>query len=66
MKVTKEVFTGLEAVRLSGATNMLAYPTVMKIAQMMGFEETHNWLTAHKKEYCEGVFEGFEVEGEDE
>jgi len=65
VKVPNEVLKGLMAVRESGLTNMFDRPVVIKIAEEMGFEEAADWVMAHRKEYAEGIFRGFEAE-EDE
>lgn len=58
--VPREVLEGLEAVRTSGTTNMLDHPAVAKLAEVMGYEETARWVESHRKEYAQGIFEGFE------
>ena len=59
--ITKAVFEGLEAVRLSGATNMLDRPRVTEILDQMGYEEAAEWVRNHKSEYSHGIFQGFQV-----
>jgi len=59
IQVPREVFKGLEAVRLSGATNMLDRPRVIFIAREMGFDETAEWVEEHASDYAKGVFQGF-------
>ena len=56
------VWQGIEAVRLSGLTNMLDRPEVVRIARELDFTEAAGWIEAHPKEYAEGVFRGFVVE----
>lgn len=65
IRVPKNVLDGLEAVRQSGLTNMLDRPVVARLTEEMGFEDAAEWVEAHRKEYAEGIFRGFEVE-EDE
>jgi len=65
IKVPKDVLDGLEAVRLSGLTNMMDRPVVARLADEMGFDTAAEWVEAHRKEYAEGIFRGFEAE-EDE
>jgi hypothetical protein len=60
--VPREVFTGLEAVRESGLTNMFDRPVVIQLAERMGFPETARWVRAHRDLYATGIFQGFEVE----
>ena len=57
--VSAAVFDGLEAIRLSGASNMLDRPRVIELAEMMGYDETAEWLRTNKRRYAEGVFAGF-------
>jgi hypothetical protein len=59
--ITKAVFEGLEAVRLSGATNMLDRPRVIQILDQMGLDDAAEWVRNHKSEYSHGVFQGFQV-----
>ncbi|WP_246041620.1 DUF5049 domain-containing protein [Desulfoglaeba alkanexedens] len=56
------VWQGVDAVRLSGLTNMLDRPEVVRIARKLDFTEAAGWIDAHPKEYAEGVFRGFVVE----
>ena len=56
------VWQGIDAVRLSGLTNMLDRPAVVRIARKLDFTEAAGWIEAHPKEYAEGVFRGFVVE----
>ena len=58
--VPKAVLDGLEAVRQSGLTNMLARPVVAELAREFGFEEAARWVEAHSRDYSEGIFRGFE------
>jgi hypothetical protein len=59
MKVPKNVWEGLEAVRVSGKTNMLVISDVILCAQRLGYQETAQWIEDHRSEYWEGVFQGF-------
>ena len=61
IQITKEVFTGLEAVRRSGATNMFDRPRVIELLEEMGFDEGADWVRIHKSEYANGIFQGFEA-----
>ncbi len=63
--VSAEVFEGLETVRRSGLTNMFDRPRVIEIAEMMGYDETAEWLVSNRNLYAQGLFQGFEV-AEDE
>ena len=66
IKIPAAVLTGIEAVRQSGATNMLDIPMVQQLARKMGFQEAADWLTdpANKQTYAQGFFPGFEAEGQ--
>lgn len=57
--VPAAVLEGLEAVRQSGYTNMLDRPRVIELAEMMGFDETADWLRNNRRLYAEGIFAGF-------
>ena len=59
VSIPAAVYEGLEAVRLSGGTNMLDRPRVIEIAEMMGYDETADWVRNHRRSYSEGVFAGF-------
>lgn len=61
IKVSEEVYEGLETVRESGETNMFDYNSVIAIASREGYVDTVVWLMEHKNEYIQGVFQGFEV-----
>mgnify|MGYP006295764127 FL=1 len=56
------VWQGIDAVRLSGLTNMLDRPEVVRIARELDFTAAAGWIEAHPKKYAEGVFRGFVVE----
>lgn len=60
--VSWQVLEGLAAVRESGYTNMLDRLTVMRLADQLGYPETAEWLRAHKAEYAQGIFLGFQAE----
>ncbi|MHB9131558.1 MAG: DUF5049 domain-containing protein [Armatimonadota bacterium] len=59
--IPADVYEGLEAVRQSGVTNMLDRPRVIELAEMMGYEETAEWLRTHRQDYAIGIFQGFRV-----
>ena len=59
--VSEAVWQGLEAVRLSGLTNMLDRPVVATLAEEMGFFETARWIREHRREFAHGIFQGFRV-----
>ena len=62
--IKKEFLEALEAVRLSGATNMLDRPRIIELLDEMGFDEAAEWVRNHKSEYSHGVFQGFQVDDE--
>lgn len=51
---------GLEAVRLSGRTNMFGLAEVVGIAAEMGFIDTAMWIESNRSLYCQGLIQGFE------
>lgn len=59
--VPAEVREGLEAVRLSGLTNMLDRPAVARIAAAMGYDACARWVREYRALYARGVFQGFEA-----
>ena len=59
MEVPAEVLTGLEAVRLSGKTNMLDAPRVIELAFEMGHAEAAFWVYENRAKYSEAIFVGF-------
>ena len=65
VSVPKPVLDGLEAVRQSGLTNMLDRPVVARLAEELGFDEAARWIEAHRKEFSEGIFRGFEAVEDD-
>ena len=56
------VYEGLEAVRQSGETNMFDRPRVIELAEMMGYDETADWVRDHRSEYARLLFAGVIVE----
>ena len=62
--ISKSVMEALEAVRLSGATNLLDRPRVIELLDEMGFDDAAEWVRNHKSEYSHGVFQGFQVDDE--
>lgn len=61
VRVPQAVLDGIDAVRISGKTNMLAYNAVMKLAMDMEYYETVVWMKDNKTAYSEGIFAGFGV-----
>ena len=60
--VPLEVRDGIEAVRVSGLTNMLDWPRVAEIADEMGCPAAAAWVRANRDLYAQAVFHGFEVQ----
>ena len=66
VRVPADVLEGLEAVRLSGKTNMLDAPRVIELALETERYATALWVHENRKQYAEGIFRGFEAtEGSD-
>ncbi len=61
IKVSQAVFDGITAVRDSGKTNMFDRPMVARLCMDMGFHEAALWVNDNKKEYANGIFQGFEA-----
>lgn len=61
IQVPADVLEGLEAVRLSGKTNMLDTPRVIELAHEMDYYATALWVHENRKQYAEGIFKGFEA-----
>ncbi len=59
--VHRAVFEGIEAVRVSGLTNMLARDAVAQLCEAMGFRESALWVLENRGLYAQAVFHGFEV-----
>jgi hypothetical protein len=58
--VSREVLDGIEAVRVSGLTNMLDRPRVIELAEELGFRECARWILLNPSLYARGVFRGFQ------
>jgi hypothetical protein len=57
--VPAKVLAAIEAVRDSGATNMLDRNRVIEIARAFGTDDAADWIEAHRSEYANGIFRGF-------
>jgi len=66
VSVPSAVRQGLEAVRLSGLTNMLDRTAVARIATAMGYDACARWVEGNRALYARGVFSGFEADRVDE
>ena len=64
--VPRAVYEGIEAARNSGLFNMLDLPAIAGLTRQLGFDEAADWLNdrGNRKTYAEGIFRGFEPEGE--
>ncbi|MCL4551933.1 MAG: DUF5049 domain-containing protein [Candidatus Marsarchaeota archaeon] len=62
VRIPRDVLEGLEAVRLSGKTNMLDAPRVIELALEMGHDAAAFWVYENRSKYAEGIFKGFEPE----
>ena len=60
--VPAAVYEGLEAVRHSGETNMFDRPRVIELAEMMGYDETADWVREHRTLYAQLVFNGVVID----
>lgn len=58
------VMKRLEAVRLSGRTNMFDLADVVGIAAEMDFFDTAMWIESNRSLYCQGLVQGFEPTNE--
>lgn len=58
--IPADVLEGLEAVRISGQTNMLDVSMVVKLALEMGLPQTALWVHDHQALYSVGCFRGFD------
>jgi hypothetical protein len=57
--IPREVLEGLEAVRASGLTNMLARDVVAGLAEDLGFDAAAEQIRKNPGSYARGVFLGF-------
>ena len=64
--VPRAVYEGIDAARNSGLFNMLDLPAIAGLTRQLGFDEAADWLSdrRNRKTYAEGIFRGFEPEGE--
>ncbi len=66
IQIPSQVFRGLEAVRLSGLTNMLDRPMVVLLAFRLGYPDAARWIMEYPKIYAEAIFSGFCVNPEED
>ena len=62
--VPTKVFNGIEAVRVSGKTNMFDLPEVVRLAIEMDFIDAAMWVENERPLYSRGLFLGFEATDE--
>ena len=62
--VSVDVLTGIEAVRVSGETNMMDYRKVADLAMENGWQTTSDWIRDNRDDYCRGVIQGFTLDEE--
>lgn len=53
------VLKGIDAVRLSGKSNMFDVPVVIGLASQMGYFDTAKWISERRGLYVKGVLCGF-------
>ena len=63
-EIPSAVLSGIEAVRRSGATNMLDWPAVADVAKRLGFPNAARWVRENPPTYARGVFQGFREAGQ--
>ena len=62
VKVSQKVYDGIEAVRMSGLTNMLDRGMVQVLCNRMGYHEAVVWIEENKDKYGQLIILGLEVE----
>lgn len=60
IRVSRAVYDGIEAVRVSGLTTMLNRAVVTELACFYGYKEAAAWVRAHWREYAKGLCAGFD------
>ena len=63
--VPAQVLNGLEAVRVSGKTNMFDAPRVIELALQMGYVDAAMWVYDNRRLYSRAILAGFAVEAAD-
>lgn len=61
VKVDRNTFNTISAIRSSGVTNMFDTSVVINLARALGDSKTADWIRDNKNEYAKGIFNGFEV-----
>jgi len=64
VKVPEKVLEGIEFIQRSGLINMLDRPGVQSIANDLEYHALVIWIEDNKSDYANGIFHGFEAEGE--
>ena len=62
MRVSADVLEGLEAVMLSGETNMVETLEVQALAYLMGYPDAAWWVEYFPNLYIAGLIHGFVAE----
>ena len=57
--IPAQVLDDIEAIRRDGRSNMLDWPAVARLAEVMGMDKTAAWVRTHHREYSAGIFRGF-------
>lgn len=61
--IPANVLSGLEAVRLSGLTNMFDVPVVIHLSCELGYPSAALWVAENKSSYADGLLRGFRIDG---
>jgi len=57
--IPAHVLDGIEAVRVSGKTNMFDLAEVVRLAVEMDFIDAAMWVENNRSAYCRGLLRGF-------
>jgi len=61
IKITQQIFNGIEFVRKSGEYNMLDRYTVARMCNERGYYDAAIWITENERLYTRLLFEGYEI-----
>ena len=61
VKVSPEVFMGINAVRNMGVCKMYSIGEVIMVAEMFDYNEAADFVRNNQRDYCLGLSEGFET-----
>ena len=62
VRVAREVFDRIEAVRRGGQTNMIDRRRVADLAEALGFDAAARWVREDRDRYARAVFHGLAVD----